>query len=161
MTLEWLQEQIDGAERHIEHVAAGGTGPNWDALRNVYGLGASHLPAGVAVPTSERCDLLSALKRYAEYQLSCLQLTPEEVLEVPSFRERIAALGQPPRAAEAKRGGLMGGIFANAGAARNWEDGGGGSHQLALRCPKCGARQEKALDFRCRYCGASMAGSQA
>lgn len=168
--LGWLEEQVGNAERLVVAAAQRATGPAWDALRQGYGLSPSRAAAGLPVPPDEQAEVFAALRRYAEHQLSCLALEPQDAARLPAFRARLAALGAPaaPPAAPTPAaptpapgapglgGGVLGGLFANAAAGKSWEDGGGYSHHVTLRCPKCGAHQERPVDFKCRYCGASL-----
>jgi hypothetical protein len=59
------------------------------------------------------------------------------------------------------RGGQAAAVFANAAATSQQAPWANEARDVAvvLSCPVCGARQEKALDFRCRYCHAPMGAS--
>ena len=69
---------------------------------------------------------------------------------------RFAAAVCPPKAAVAAS---VGGIFANVQATAKHTSWANVKFDAAsvLSCPACGAPQERALDFTCRYCRGSMA----
>ncbi|MCA9626098.1 MAG: hypothetical protein KC766_00460 [Myxococcales bacterium] len=155
--VEWLRNQIDAAERDATHAASGRIDDAWNSVRQSYGLTSSPLDAGTPIPASELSEVLLALRRRAEQQLSSLTSVEQHGADAAALRSRLQSLGSTSAPAPGV-GGLLGGIFANAAAGKNWESSEGGSCQLTLRCPHCGAYQERALNFLCGYCHGSIAG---
>ncbi|MCA9647691.1 MAG: hypothetical protein H6718_30175 [Polyangiaceae bacterium] len=155
--VEWLRHQVDEAERHARAVAGGLNIDEWNSLRQSYGLGTS-LETATPISLRELDEVLEALRRYAEARLASFSAQEQHGAEAGSLRARLQQLTQATAPPASPVSGLLGGIFANAAANKNWESNEQASCQVTLRCPHCGAYQERALDFCCAYCRKAIAG---
>ncbi len=176
-----LLAQLDELDARVgEHVTAilvtaqaapPGGGHAWDRLLTFYGVAPDSARnrveqvrrlsiEGGAVPDEVR-RALGAMVQRAEGALRGLVAgaTADPRASALSARlERIVA-DEGARYEASLRRRQVASVFANAAATSKqtpWADQGVDA-PLVLSCPACGAPQERALDFRCRYCHASMA----
>ncbi len=159
----YILEQVRQHSTRIRGTATSGLCDAWRATCTAYQLAPPSGPELRPIAPDELAAVLGGLAAWARSAMAAVPPGTERAWleQEVSTLTTVERPGAPPSAAlgapSASVGLGLGGLFANASSVTQHE-GRATKHQHTLKCPACGSVQERAGDFKCRYCGGSLAG---